>query len=197
MMDEQLASIRDNTTVKLLEDLKSSIADCTKNIKSNDALFEISTFSTVKGEIDTIMSDYRKISRDVEASQKAFLKIFETIDGKECDEYINSDGTNAEFEKEIKKELKKISTEPEEEILVENLVENRQVNKDPITRQAIRFAVKSKVCKHIYDKETIHDYFKQRKNKAVKCPQAGCTNKSMKIDELVDDEETNKIIQSL
>lgn len=193
MMDEQLASIRENTTVKLLEDLKSSIADCTKNIKSNDALFEISTFPNVKARLDEIMSDYRKISRDVEASQKAFLKIFEKIDGKEGDEFINLNGVTEEFEKEFRKELKKISTEPEEEILMEN----QQVDKDPITRQPIKFAVRSNVCKHIYDKETIHDYFKQRKNKAVKCPKAGCTNKNMKLDELVDDEETNKIIQSL
>lgn len=185
--------IRENETAKSLEDLKSSVLDCSKNIKSNDETFGISTFATVKDKFDGIMTDFKILSRELDASRTAFLNMYDTFNEDEGEEYIDSESVIAEFKKHIDQELKRTAVEPDEEIMVENL----QIIKDPITRQNIKFAVKSKVCKHIYDKETILDYFKQRRNKAVKCPQAGCTNKNMKMEELVDDDETNKLIQSL
>lgn len=193
-MEPHIADIKENTIKESLNQLKACILDCTRNIKSNDDSFGISTFPVVKGKLDEAMEDYHRILKSTEASRTAFLSTYETIEDKEVDEYVDLENFTREFQKKIEDEINKASAEPEEEIVLEN---PHTHPKDPISRQNIKFAIKSNVCGHIYDKEVILNYFQQRKNKTVKCPQAGCANKNMKLDELVDDEETNLLIQSL
>lgn len=195
IMEAQIADIKENTIKESLNQFKVCILDCTRNIKSNDDSFGISTFPVVKGKLDDSMEDYHRILKNIEASRAAFLSTYEAIDGKEVEEYVDLENFINEFQKKIDDELNKSgAAEPEEEILFEN---PQTHPKDPITRQNIKFAIKSNVCGHIYDKEVILNYFQQRKNKTVKCPQAGCANKKMNVEELVDDEETNILIQSL
>lgn len=85
----------------------------------------------------------------------------------------------------------------EEDIVVES--GQREIPKDPISRRPIKIAMKSKRCHHIYDKTSIESYFEQKeKAKAkVRCPVAGCKSKDMKRSELVIDDETNALIESI
>lgn len=217
-MESHLTDIRSNTALKRLDALQASIIDCAKNIKSNDAVFKISTLPSVTEKLKNLMDEYGAIYQDVEADQKAFLQVYEEValideDGDESEDYIETQIFKNKFEDIAKKEKKKLSKthineakkklkaviSPEDED-VQFEAPARQIPKDPITKKDIRIAVKSTVCNHIYDKEGIEEYFTQKekaKKKNIQCPVAGCLNRSMARSEIVLDEETNNFIQSL
>ncbi|XP_060867388.1 uncharacterized protein LOC132942767 [Metopolophium dirhodum] len=62
--------------------------------------------------------------------------------------------------------------EPNEGLIAEELVEGKL---DPYTRQPITKPVCNKVCKHIYDLESVNQMFQSKM--FVSCPYIGCTNK--------------------
>lgn len=222
-MDALQDEIRSNSTLNDLKQLKTIIIDCTKSIKSNDATFNISTMPAVSEKLTGFMNDYVESFKKIESYQKAFIKVKEEIDklDEDCDdqniesfgEYVECDTYNKMFEEIAEKhynnsntkekdallELEEIIRPPEEEIQIQ--APTRQIPKDPMTKKDIRNAIKSTVCHHVYDKDGIEEYFRLREqaNRAnrIQCPQAGCLNKNMSRSELVPDEETNRLIQSL
>uniref|UniRef100_A0A8D8WVS0 E3 SUMO-protein ligase NSE2 n=3 Tax=Cacopsylla melanoneura TaxID=428564 RepID=A0A8D8WVS0_9HEMI len=52
---------------------------------------------------------------------------------------------------------------------------------DPITKQTIKQPVKSQVCGHIYDRDSIDSMFRGR-DAFIRCPYVGCPNKLRKQD---------------
>lgn len=214
-MDAQLQDIRQNVTLSTMKVLRKSIIDCAKNIKSNDETFNISTLPRVKDKLIQLMDDYVDTVKKIEACQNVFLKLNEEIEAIENDEN-NKDCVELQlvtnkFNAMIAETCQNITTEETEaqfdleEMLrpnddeIQQVSEPAQVPKDPITKQNIRVAVRSTICGHVYDKESMEDYIKKKEKarKQVQCPVAGCTNRSMKRIELVPDEEINKLIQSL
>lgn len=213
VMEALIEDIRNQTTAKTISQLEDSIIDCAKNFKSNDATFNISTLPTFGGRLLDLMGDYIAASQRLEACQNAFVIMHEKIEGEDetdMDEYSNCEHYLKLFDTSLNDELKKASPsqasinflkkiiQVDEEIRVEAPAQT-QIPKDPITKLDITCAVRSSVCKHIYDKDSIEQYMiqKQRTKKRIQCPQAGCTNKNMTRDELVLDNETNNLIQSL
>lgn len=215
-MEAQLEDIRHNITLNTMKALRKSIIDCTKNIKSNDETFNISTLPHVSDKLISLMGDYIDAVHRIESCQNVFLKVHEEVEAIENDEnnkdpvelnlmanrfnYLIDEQNKATTTNEIEAQLELdaiLKPFEDEEIRVE--APAQQVPKDPITKRDVVVAVKSTCCGHIYDKEAIEDYFTQqeRAKKTVRCPVAGCTNRSMKRKELYLDEETNKLIQSL
>lgn len=214
-MEAQLEDIRQNVTLRTMKDLRKSIIDCAKNIKSNDETFDISTLPRVRDKIIHLMDDYVDTVKKIEACQKVFLKLHEEIEAIENDENnkdcIELQFVTNKFNAMIEETCQTITTDETEaqfdleEMLrpsddeIQQVSEPAQVPKDPITKQNIKVATKSTICGHIYDKESLEDYMKKKEKarKSVQCPVAGCTNRSIKRMELVLDEEINKLIQSL
>lgn len=219
-MEAELDDIRSNQTVKSINQLKTTILDCAKNIKSNDVTFSISTLPTVCDKLTELMGGYIDTMQELESCQRAFTNLHEEVlqkvdqedgDGEFLDlehydnrfqellENANQTTTTNEIEAQVTLDEIIRPPAPDEEIVVEAPL--RQIPKDPITKTAIKVAVRSTVCNHIYDKEGIENYFRQKEsaksNPTIRCPQAGCTNRNMKRSQLVLDEETNKLIQSL
>lgn len=220
-MEAQLNDIRDNVSVGVINQTKDIILDCAKNIKSNDSTFNISTLPSLSDTLTNLADKYVDSLKSIVACQKAYLSLSKKIEEEEEEARTNG-GVYPEvtdfpatfkktvtaekkkltnYNKQIKSELSKIVRPPEEadeEIRVE--APTRQIPKDPITKADIKFAVRSTVCNHIFDQEGIENYFVQKetaKKTRVQCPLAGCTNKNMKRSELVPDDETNELIQSL
>lgn len=214
-MEAQLADIREGTTLQFVKQLRNNIKDCAKNIKSNDDTFKLSSIQSVTDKILDLMSSYVETVQGVESSQRAFIAIYQEVDDEESgqvEEYADLNAYTKLFEEAVAKESEiSMTNEVEAQVELEKIIRpyvdediqveapKRQIPKDPFTKKDIKVAIMSTNCKHVYDKETIEDYFTQREkiNKRVQCPHAGCANRNMTRDELVLDEETNKLIQSL
>lgn len=221
-MDALIDEISQDKAATTLRHLKNNILDCAKNIKSNDATFKISTLPEVMDKLKLVMDNYITQTRQIKAHETAFMKLREELDKREeeaeIDELIPNESEGyrnlyeqlietasasfANLEKNAMSDLNKIICPSlnEEEIQFET-PSSRRIPIDPITRTNIKVAVKSTVCNHVYDRDGIEDYFKQKelakKTNKIQCPQAGCTNKRMTRGELVLDEETNELIKSL
>lgn len=214
-MEAQLEDIRENSTLEFVKQLRKNINDCAKNIKSNDNTFKLSTIQSVTDKITDLMGRYVDIIQDVESTQKAFLSVsgkVEDEESRQVDEYADLSTYSKLFTDTVKQESQSSTTnEIEATAELEKIIRpyvdediqeeatSLQIPKDPITKQDVRVAMKSTKCKHIYDKDTIEEYFlqKQKSHKRVQCPHAGCINRDMERKELVIDEETNKLIHSL
>lgn len=212
-MESQLEDIRNSTTLKIIQQLEDSIIDCAKNFKSNDATFNINTLPTFSQKLIELMGKYSETSRKILACQGAFVNIhgqLEEEDAGELDEYADTNKYMNLFDKFVRDEFKSLTKNTksvtelkkiinmDEEIRVEAPSCN-QIPKDPITKMDISFAVRSSVCNHVYDKNSIELYITQKEStkKRIQCPQAGCANKNMTKGELVADNDVNKLIQSL
>lgn len=215
-MELQLDDIRDSITLNSIHKLRDAIIDCAKNIKSNDATFQISTLPTVTDKLYSLMDNYAKILKETDTCQQAFLQIHDQVEQEEDEQqdrdFIDLDNYLTVFKRNhskaksaypksnpARKELARVISPQtnDEEIQVEAPM--RQSYKDPITKKDIRVAVRSRVCKHIFDKDSIEDYIRQSEAAKVriKCPLAGCTNKSLTREELELDVEINQIIQTM
>lgn len=213
-MEVLLEDIRTNSMLKYIRELRTTIIDVAKNVKSNDDTFKISCLPRVSEQLSDAMSKYVDTTQEFEASQRAFNTVYAQVGEDETDreddvdlaqflelfkdevEQEKNNSTTSEIEAQV--ELEKIIRPfVDEDIQVDPA--SRQIPKDPITRTDIRIAVRSKVCGHVYDSESIDEYFTQREKakKRVQCPQAGCTNRNMKRQDIETDEETNKLIQAL
>lgn len=198
-----------------LRHLKDNIIECAKFIKNNDATFGISTLPPDK--VVNLMRVYVDLVRRTKACDQAFDKLNLEIqnetaqaEGEETFHDLKAysnlfEATIQEFEQSLTdleanamREIERVIAD--EEVQVEQ-APAKQIPKDPITKRNIKVAVKSTVCKHIYDRASIDDYFNQKetapKKTKIQCPQAGCTNRNMRRDEIVADEETNELIESL
>mgnify|MGYP001019910426 CR=1 FL=1 len=216
-MESQLQDIRDGTTLGMINQLKESVIDCAKNIKSNDITFHISTLPTVRENLTRLMDSYLETVHSVESCQNAFTKLheqLEQLDDDQVEEFVDLNTYSEKFKHTIEEERAVLNSRfdgrtaqtelneiigphIDEEIQVE--APECQIPKDPITKRDIQVAVKSTVCHHIYDQDGIEEYFRQKeqaKKTRIQCPQAGCTNKNMKRTELILDEETNRLIQA-
>lgn len=214
-MEAQLEDIREGATLKFVKQLRDNINDCAKNIRSNDDTFKLSTIQSVTDKFIDLMSSYVDTVQGIESSQRAFITISAKVEDEESgqvEEYADLDAYTKLFEETVVRENENSSTnEIEAQVELEKIIRpyvdediqveapSLRVPKDPITKQDIKIAMMNTNCRHIYDKETIEEYFaqKEKSNKRVQCPQAGCANRNMRRDELVLDEETNKLIQSL
>ncbi|XP_059158939.1 E3 SUMO-protein ligase NSE2-like [Physella acuta] len=89
---------------------------------------------------------------------------------KELEEAMNDDGTLEEQLSALKTSL--VPSQNDDDIAMMQV----EVNiKCPYTGQTMVNPVRNTICKHVYDREGIMDYIKQRKAKA-KCPAVGCGN---------------------
>lgn len=66
---------------------------------------------------------------------------------------------------------------------------------DPITKSMIKNPVRNKKCKHVYDKSSIVDAI-QLKGLA-RCPYVGCSNKNVKLADLVEDREMKQKLMAM
>lgn len=216
-MNQQLDDIRDNITVNTVRKLKDTIIDCAKEIKSNDVTFQISTLPSVSAKLSSLMDGYSSTLKQLDTCQQAFLSVHELVEVDEdesgerdfidLDDYLtvfkqNHDHAKSKYKKDnsAKSDLTKVlrPVANDEEIQVE--APQGQIPKDPITKKDIVFAMRSKVCKHVFDKTSIEDYISQCESASktrIKCPLAGCTNKNLSRKELEPDQEINKLIQSM
>lgn len=213
-MECELQECESKTLLKKVHELRTILLDSVTNIKSNDATFDLNSLSVVGPELRVMMQKYIQLGKKVDSSDKAFISTYKKLDGRKIDdddqgipnpqEYIDTlrKTKTAEFKKlknfeaDSERRLNELLNPPNEDIRIEDQ-SARQIPRDPITRLAIKNAVKSTVCHHVYDKDSIEGYIQQRvaANKpTVKCPQAGCTNKNMTRDELIPDDEINSII---
>lgn len=205
--------IRNRTTQKSFDKFRDCIIDSAKNIKSNDETFQIATLATCKDKLFNLMEDYIDFSERADACESAFSQLHEqaeAYDEDEHDDYQNLEEFANLFKSTMEQAIKplpcrKTAIESLQKIInvdeeIQLAAPAMRIPKDPVTKMDIRFAVKSTVCNHIYDKEGIETYFRQKeaaKRARIQCPQAGCTNKSMTREELVEDDETNKLIESV
>lgn len=188
-----MEDIRQKVDRKFIAEARGIILDTAKHIKSNDKTFNITTLPDHIPKLELAMNDYIDYTKEVEASENAYLTLIEkvvAIEEGEDEEFIEDDEILEELttlinqqkqlldslERDAIDDLNKI-TRPQEQ------AENRgpQIMKDPITKLDIRIPVQSNKCKHVFEKETIENYLTTSK----KCPQAGCTNKRMSTKELV------------
>lgn len=65
--------------------------------------------------------------------------------------------------------------------------------KCPITKMLFEHPVRSKVCGHIYDLKGLEQMWKAKR---FQCPVPGCSNTSVKKDQLEDDEEMKMKVRS-
>ena len=219
-MDE----IRDNRSLVLLRQLKTSLFDCVTNLKSNDETFKICTFPNVRDKFSDLMSQYVDCVQNLEAAQRTFSHLQENVTDDDRDpnggEPVDLDKLRLLFEQTLQQNLsERVTDEAEAQVMLNALIKperqaqpaptdeeiyveqstERAIPKDPITKKNIKIAVRSKKCNHIYDQESIKRYIDHKdKNKAkVQCPVAGCSNRNMKKTELVLDDATNAIIASM
>lgn len=110
------------------------------------------------------------------------------------EEYINSDIWQSVFKgmsdvMEVKRKKKKLNDSEFEELGDSMFCSNVFTPPiDPISKAVIRDPVRSKKCKHVYERAMITDYIKQQKRKA-KCPYIGCSSKQLLMSDITDDSE--------
>lgn len=219
-METLLEDIRSNKTLDSVKRFKEIILDCAKNIKSNDATFKISTLPEVSDKLSSLMTSYIDTIQHLESSQRAFMQLYEEVSIIEAehneDEFISIGEFEEKFRQKLEQENETVTEEAEAQVNLDSIIRPlrpaplqdeeivveapaRQVPKDPITKRDIKVAVKSTTCNHIYDKGSIDTYFAQKEKSKVRvqCPVAGCQNRNMKKNEIILDEETNKLIESL
>lgn len=224
-MESLMDDIRDGRSLNLLKQLKTSIFDCAKNLRSNDETFNISTFPKVCDTLSDLMGQYVNTIQQLEAAQRTFDQLLEKVAEDENDpnggdpvdliafEEVFRQKFNCEIQESVTDEVEAQVTlnalirpevpqppppQADEEIYVEQNA-NKEIPKDPITKRNIKIAVRSKKCNHVYDQESIKSYISHKeKNKSkVQCPVAGCSNRAMKSNELILDDVTNALIASL
>jgi len=75
---------------------------------------------------------------------------------------------------------------------------NSQVNrKCPITLKPMVQPYRNRTCKHVFEKEAVINYIRNMRDKRSKarCPNLGCTNKDLKLNDFVDVEPANPSTQ--
>lgn len=70
-----------------------------------------------------------------------------------------------------------------------------QITTDPISKRPISDPVRNKICKHIYDKQSIMDAIKV--NSRLRCPYVGCNNRKVDPNDLEEDRELKRKFMSL
>lgn len=210
--------IEQGNYTELVGQLKDSIFDCAKSIKSNDETFKISTLPEVSGKLKELMAHYVSIMQRVEASQQTFMQLLGEV---KCDLNRGNDGDAVNlatfedlFKQTYESQLRATTAQTQssdvlnsilgtrivrDEDIVEEEPRERQCPKDPITKTNIKKAVRSKQCKHTYDKRSIEEYISQKersKSSRIACPVAGCVNKTLTRQDLEPDDEANNIIES-
>lgn len=217
-MEAQLEDINSGSTLKEIKQVEDTIIDCAKNFKKNDATFNITTLPILGAKLVDLMNNYTEVTNNIVANQEAFSKLNDqmkrdyrnaTHTDEEGGQYYEIDEYVDKFV-ETKEQIKaRLPSETEAIRVLRNILQLdeeiqvqppcRQIPKDPISRADIKVAVKSKKCGHTYDKESIEGYIaqKQASKRLIRCPQAGCTNQNLTIDDLIPDEEINNLIQNI
>lgn len=209
---EYSTGVRNQDNTNIINRLQENILDSTKNFKSNDNTFHISTLPHLSDKLINLMEKCIGVSQKLQACETAFVNVTRRIEEEdECDpdEYAETDTYLKLFDRCVADELKSLVRNDTnlkqlkriiqvDEDIREEVPIRQHIPKDPITKMDITCAVKSNVCNHVYDKESIEAYIsqKERTKRRIQCPQAGCANLSMTRDEIVPDEEINNLIQS-
>lgn len=219
-MDALKEDIEEGNLIGVVTQLKDSILDCAKCIKSNDDTFKISTLPQVSDKLREQMSVYQNVLQDVQSTQMTFTQLLENVesdsrDGNDGESInlasfedlfnrsvgdnwginwgINTDQTQAS--RALDQILGQVNRD--EDIVLE-APSQQQWPKDPITKMNIRKAVRSKQCKHTYDKKSIEGYIAQKeraRSTLIACPVAGCVNRALTRDDLEPDDEANNLIE--
>lgn len=218
-MDNQLEEINSGYNTRLIAPIGKTVLDFAKYLKNDDSVFDLSSLSEFTPRILDAMNSHVQVMRKNHALDDAYKKMYREIRASWDDEpsdYFDWNEYGKNFDKLIAQELKKAETGPQsrlvedlrkitntqqtqgEEIVVEAPI--LQIPKDPITKKDIKFAVRSRRCKHVYDKESIENFITTslaNNRPRIRCPIAGCTNSDLSIDDLENDDETNNLIESV
>lgn len=191
--------------VESLKTWKDLIAEYVED--DNDSTTEIN-------KLKETTENYCDISRNFKNAIKALQKVEEQVNGsEECvtdidklfeenlqqesettEEYVNSDIWQSVFRgmsdvMEVKRKKKKLNDSEFEELGDSMFCSNVFTPPlDPISKTVIREPVRSKKCKHVYERAMIVDYIKQQKRKA-KCPYIGCSSKRLLMEDIVEDSQ--------
>lgn len=223
-MDSFSDDTRTNDNLKTLTKIKQNILDCAKNIKSNDETFGISTLPDVSEKLSALMSNYVDTYQRLEAAQRTYLNLAKEVAADvaaanandDADrEFLNLNDFKTLYDQTFQQENETVTTETEAHLDLQSIIEQPQprqedeevvveaptgqIPKDPITKKNIKVAVKNVVCNHIYDQGSFEAYFTQKEKAKGKCqcPVAGCQNRNIKRKDIVIDEDTNKLIESI
>ena len=215
-MEHLEEDIESRRTLKEIKEYKKIILDCVTNIKSNDKTFKLDTLPQISDKFHSCMSSYISTYQCIEASHLTFNQLSEEIktheeDGPHGGESVELAAFENKFNEILSAAYHQVGDEaeaveqleamlkPQDEDVVIEAPNAQQIPKDPYSKKLIKVAVKNTTCKHIYDKGTIENYISQREQSKSRCPcpVAGCQNKNIKRKDLVLDDETNKLIESL
>lgn len=200
-----------------IEQVDNIILDCAKSLKTSDNVYKLNLLPDASSKLLKSMKSHVDTMTEIDSNERAFRDIFRKIQDKkvhdlnnpeyfETSEFLNDFGnlvaTGSQRQSTTSPRLHELEsiissarpTEDEEMVIEEP--ERPEIPKDPISKTTIQIAVRSKTCKHIYDKETVEKYIVSKKTKKARCPLAGCTNTNLDIDDLQIDEDINKLIQS-
>lgn len=216
-MESMIHEIASGSVRRSIKQVDNIILDCAKSLKSSDNVYKSNLLSDACSKLMKGMKSHNDTMNVIDSNERAFKEIFNKIQDKRPHDSTRADHLDArellnDFDIIVANELKKQPTNSpqlrelesitsavrpaeDEEMVIEE-PERVELPKDPISKTNIQIAVRSKTCKHLYDKETIEKYIKSKKNKKARCPIAGCTNTELVVEDLEFDEEINKLIQS-
>ncbi|KAJ8915127.1 hypothetical protein NQ315_000379 [Exocentrus adspersus] len=196
---------REQYLERCIESLKSWKDLIAEHLDDDDSTPELLKLKeTTKGYCD-LDHDYKKSLRALEQVEELLDKT-EGRSGDEVEqlykEKLKEDSTTVEYTDsdiwqnvfegitdvmEVKQKKKKLRDNQFDELEDSMFCSNVFTPPvDPISKAVIREPVRSKKCKHVYERSMIIDYIKQQKRKA-KCPYIGCSNRLLQVTDLVDD----------
>ena len=113
------------------------------------------------------------------------------------DETKLEDNVNYQKLSEVLKEFSSEGNENDEELMALD-TESEQIPIDPFSKREIEFPVKNKTCGHVYDREQLRLVLGSRDSTArLRCPNVGCNNRSVTLNDVIEDKKTLALIQKL
>lgn len=157
-------------------------------------------YCEISGDFKKALKALQKVEQQVNESEDSTTdvnKLFEEnlkLETDTTEDYINSDIWQSVFRgmsdvMEVKSKKRKLNDsefdELEDSVFCSNVFTPPI---DPISKAVIREPVRSRKCKHVYERAMIVDYIKQQKRKA-KCPYIGCSSKQLLMGDIVEDSQ--------
>jgi len=166
----------------------------------------------------SIMVDYLKMEHEYNTARKVIASLKKDLEAENAD--MNKD-IEEDYNKNYQDELKRVGKTQEDYKNDERYVQldqkisggdggggddddelvmtgnDDQIPKDPWSLKEIVDPVKNKVCNHIYEKAVVEKNISRSQSgkKQLKCPKVGCVNPSIKMSDLIPDQETLRKIK--
>ncbi|XP_018562173.1 E3 SUMO-protein ligase NSE2-like [Anoplophora glabripennis] len=176
-------------------DEDDSVAEINKLKETTESYCDISR--KFKSSLRAIEKTEEQLGNESEECTRNVKELFEENLKQEeetTEEYTDSDIWQNVFKgmsdvMEVKSKRKKLNDSEFEELGDSLFCSNVFTPPiDPISKVIIRDPVRSRKCKHVYERAMITDYIKQQKRKA-KCPYVGCSSKQLLMSDITEDSE--------